>query len=84
MKAQIGLESLTGLIAFARAGSLGSYTAAARSLAVSPSAISKSVQRLERHFGVSLFTRTTRSLTLTADGRDLHERATATAPCRRD
>ncbi|SMS11199.1 LysR family transcriptional regulator [Pseudomonas viridiflava] len=75
MKAQIGLESLTGLIAFARAGSLGSYTAAARSLAVSPSAISKSVQRLERHFGVSLFTRTTRSLTLTAEGRDLHERA---------
>ncbi|WP_164706479.1 LysR family transcriptional regulator, partial [Pseudomonas viridiflava] len=56
-------------------GSLGSYTAAARSLAVSPSAISKSVQRLERHFGVSLFTRTTRSLTLTAEGRDLHERA---------
>ncbi|WP_335944411.1 LysR substrate-binding domain-containing protein [Pseudomonas sp. G166] len=75
MKAQIGLESLTGLIAFARAGSLGSYTAAARSLAVSPSAISKSVQRLERHFGVSLFIRTTRSLTLTAEGRDLHERA---------
>lgn len=75
MKAQIGLESLTGLIAFARAGSLGSYTAAARSLGVSPSAISKSVQRLERHFGVSLFTRTTRSLTLTAQGRDLHERA---------
>ncbi len=71
----MGLESLTGLIAFARAGSLGSYTAAARSLAVSPSAISKSVQRLERHFGVSLFTRTTRSLTLTAEGRDLHERA---------
>nr|WP_260408903.1 LysR family transcriptional regulator [Pseudomonas cichorii] len=71
----MGLESLTGLIAFARAGSLGSYTAAARSLAVSPSAISKSVQRLERHFGVPLFTRTTRSLTLTAQGRDLHERA---------
>ncbi|SDX46479.1 transcriptional regulator, LysR family [Pseudomonas syringae] len=75
MKAQIGLESLTGLIAFARAGSLGSYTAAARSLAVSPSAISKSVQRLERHFGVALFTRTTRSLTLTEEGRDLHELA---------
>ncbi|MBX8541134.1 LysR family transcriptional regulator [Pseudomonas cichorii] len=75
MKAQMGLESLTGLIAFARTGSLGSYTAAARSLAVSPSAISKSVQRLERHFGVPLFTRTTRSLTLTAQGRDLHERA---------
>ncbi|HTO34574.1 MAG TPA: LysR substrate-binding domain-containing protein [Pararhizobium sp.] len=75
MKEQIGFERLTGLIAFARAGSLGSYTAAARVLSVSPSAISKSIQRLERHLGVSLFTRTTRSLTLTAEGRDLHERA---------
>ena len=75
MVAQIGLEGLTGLIAFARAASLGSYTAAARSLAVSPSAVSKSVQRLEKRLGLSLFTRTTRSLTLTAEGRDLHERA---------
>ena len=71
----MGLERLTGLIAFAKAGSLGSYTAAARSLSVSPSAISKSVQRLEQHLGISLFTRTTRSLTLTTEGRDLHERA---------
>ncbi len=77
MKEQIGLERLTGLIAFARAGSLGSYTAAARSLSVSPSAISKSIQRLERHFGVSLFTRTTRSLSFTAEGRDLHGRVLA-------
>lgn len=74
MKEQIGFERFTGLIAFARAGSLGSYTAAARSLSVSPSAISKSVQRLERHLGVPLFMRTTRSLTLTAEGRDLHGR----------
>ena len=75
MREQIGIDRLTGLIAFARAGSLGSYTAAARSLSVSPSAVSKSIQRLEKQFGVSLFTRTTRSLTLTAEGRDLHERA---------
>src|SRR5207237_8350708 len=71
---QIGLNRLTGLIAFARAASLGSYTAAARSLSVSPSAVSKSVQRLEQHFGLQLFTRTTRSLTLTPEGRDLLER----------
>lgn len=71
----MGLDRLTGLIAFARAGSLGSYTAAARSLAISPSAVSKSVQRLERHLGIALFTRTTRSLTLTDEGRALHERA---------
>ncbi len=75
MKEQIVIERLTGLIAFARAGSLGSYTAAARSLAISPSAVSKSIQRLEKQLGVSLFSRTTRSLTLTTEGRDLHERA---------
>ncbi|WP_426426094.1 LysR family transcriptional regulator [Bradyrhizobium genosp. A] len=72
---QISLDRLTGLIAFARAGSLGSYTAAARALGVSPSAVSKSVQRLEQHLGLRLFSRTTRSLTLTSEGRDLHERA---------
>jgi DNA-binding transcriptional LysR family regulator len=74
MTAQIGLESLTGLIAFARTASLGSYTAAARSLSVSPSAVSKSVQRLEEQLKVRLFTRTTRSLTLTPEGKDLQER----------
>ncbi len=71
----MALERLTGLIAFARAGSLGSYTAAARALSMSPSAVSKSIQRLERQLGVSLFSRTTRSLTLTPEGRSLHERA---------
>ena len=71
----MGIERLTGLIAFARAGSMGSYSAAARSLSISPSAVSKSVQRLEQRLGISLFTRTTRSLTLTPEGRELHERA---------
>lgn len=75
MMEQISLDRLTGLVAFARAGSLGSYSAAARALGVSPSAISKSVQRLEQHLGLRLFHRTTRSLTLTSEGRDLHERA---------
>lgn len=72
---QIGLDRLTGLVAFARAASLGSYTAAARSLGISPSAVSKSVQRLEQHLGLRLFSRTTRSLSLTAEGRDLLDRA---------
>lgn len=75
MKEQIALERLTGLIAFARAGSLGSFTAAARALAISPAAVSKSVQRLEHRLGISLFTRTTRSLALTTEGKELHERA---------
>jgi DNA-binding transcriptional LysR family regulator len=75
MKEQIGLDRLTGLIAFAKAASLGSYTAAGRALSVSPSAISKSVMRLEAHLGVKLFSRTTRSLTLTQEGQDLQVRA---------
>lgn len=75
MKEHIGVDSLTGLIAFARVASQGSYTGAARTLGVSPSAVSKSVQRLEARLGLRLFTRTTRSLALTPEGRDLHERA---------
>jgi len=75
MTEHIALERLTGLIAFARAGSMGTFTAAARSLSISPSAVSKSIQRLEQRLGVALFTRTTRSLTLTPEGRELHERA---------
>lgn len=75
MKEQISLERLTGIVAFARAASSGSFTAAARSLSVSPSAVSKTIQRLEQQLGLRLFTRTTRSLVLTPEGRDLHERA---------
>src|SRR5260370_20854332 len=75
MTEQIGLDRLTGLTAFARVASLGSFTAAARSLSISPSAVSKSVQRLEQRLGLRLFSRTTRSLALTPEGRDLHERA---------
>lgn len=75
MTEQISLERLTGIVAFARAASQGSFTAAARSLAVSPSAVSKTIQRLEQQLGLRLFTRTTRSLTLTPEGRELHARA---------
>ncbi len=75
MKEQFALERLTGLVAFARVGSLGSFTAAARALSVSPSAVSKSVRRLEETLGVVLLARTTRALTLTPEGAELHERA---------
>lgn len=51
---------------------MGSYTAASRTLSISPSAVSKSIQRLEQQLGVALFTRTTRSLSLTPEGRELH------------
>jgi DNA-binding transcriptional LysR family regulator len=75
MTEQITLDRLTGIIAFARAASCGSFTAAAQSLSVSPSAVSKTIQRLEKQLGLCLFTRTTRSLVLTPEGMELQERA---------
>jgi DNA-binding transcriptional LysR family regulator len=75
MKESIALDRLTGIVAFARAASYGSFRSAAQSMSVSPSAISKTIQRLEQQLGVRLFTRTTRSIVLTPEGRDLHERA---------
>lgn len=75
MTEQISLEGLTGILAFARAGSYGSFSAAARSLSVSPSAVSKTIARLEQQLGLRLFTRTTRSIALTPEGRELHARA---------
>ncbi len=75
MMEQISLDRVTGIVAFSRAASYGSFTAAAQSLSVSPSAVSKTIQRLERQLGLRLFTRTTRSLVLTPEGHEMHERA---------
>lgn len=53
----------------------GNYTAAADALRLHKSTISQHVHALERHFGVRLFTRTTRSLMPTPEGRNLHAHA---------
>ncbi len=46
----------------------GSFSAAGRALGLTPSAISRSVDRTEQRLGVRLVLRTTRALTLTAEG----------------
>ncbi len=56
---------LQPFLAVARAGTL---SAAARELGVSQPALTKSVRRLERLFGVALFDRRARGMTLTASG----------------
>lgn len=48
------------------------FSAAARRLGVTPAAVSKSVARLEAGLGVRLFQRSTRSLSLTAEGELLY------------
>ncbi|PYE80573.1 LysR family transcriptional regulator [Pseudoroseicyclus aestuarii] len=62
---------------FAMVASEGSFSAAARASRLSPSAVSKTIARLEQRLGVPLVMRTTRALTLTAEGRDLQLRVVA-------
>ncbi|WP_024873466.1 LysR family transcriptional regulator [Tolumonas lignilytica] len=59
---------ITGIIAFVKSANTGSFTAAAKILNITPAAISKNVAALEQNLGVRLFNRTTRSLSLTAEG----------------
>ncbi|MEZ3498292.1 LysR family transcriptional regulator [Pantoea sp. KPR_PJ] len=61
---------LLGLIStFIRVVENGSIAAAARARGMSPAAVSQSLARLEAHLGVRLLSRTTRSMTLTENGK---------------
>jgi len=62
------------LTAFVAVVEAGGFSAAARRLGDSQSAISKSVSALERRLGVQLLNRSTRSVTLTDHGRKYYER----------
>jgi DNA-binding transcriptional LysR family regulator len=68
------LEKTTGLVAFVRTIESGSFSAASRLVGSSQSAISKSVAALERRLGVKLIQRSTRTLSLTAEGQAYYER----------
>jgi DNA-binding transcriptional LysR family regulator len=67
--------SQSDLVAFVRAVERGGFSAAARDLDLTPSAVSKLVTRLEDRLGVRLLNRTTRSLALTAEGDAFFHRA---------
>jgi DNA-binding transcriptional LysR family regulator len=62
------METLTNLESFVRSAETGSFSAAARRLALTPAAVSRNVAMLERNVGVRLFHRSTRKLTLTEAG----------------
>lgn len=53
---------------FLAVASVGSFAGAAQALRLTPSAISRSMTRLEKRLGVALIRRTTRSLALTREG----------------
>ncbi|MGS4819234.1 LysR family transcriptional regulator [Raoultella terrigena] len=69
------MDNLNGFVVFVRVAETRSFVAASRLLGVSASAIGKSVARLEEKLGVRLFHRSTRSVTLTAEGTLFLERS---------
>ncbi|WP_419245974.1 LysR family transcriptional regulator [Serratia sp. NFX21] len=62
------MDSLNGILAFVQVAETRSFSDAARQLGVSSSAVGKSVARMEQRLAVRLFHRSTRSVTLTAEG----------------
>lgn len=61
-------EQLDGLLALKIVADTRNFTVAAKTLGVSPSAVSQTIKQLERRLGVALLSRTTRSTSLTEAG----------------
>jgi len=67
------LDNRSGeMLVFAKVVETGGFSAAAELLNMSPSAVSKLVSRTEARLGVQLFKRSTRSMTLTPEGREFY------------
>jgi DNA-binding transcriptional LysR family regulator len=67
------MDRITSMRVFARAAQLGSLSAAARQMDISPAMAAKHVDGLEARLGVKLLHRTTRKLALTDAGADYLE-----------
>jgi DNA-binding transcriptional LysR family regulator len=70
------MDRMASLTAFTRVAESGGFTAAARRLDMSTTAVSNHVQALEDALGVRLLNRTTRRVSLTEIGREYFERCT--------
>lgn len=69
------MDLLGALSVLVRVVETGSFSAVARERQVSQSAVTRQISQLEQHFGVRLFHRTTRRLSLTDDGQTLMSHA---------
>ncbi len=65
------MDLLAAFKTFVRIAETGSFSSVAREVGATQPAISRQIAALETHLGARLFQRSTRSLTLTEDGRDL-------------
>ncbi|RMH46301.1 MAG: LysR family transcriptional regulator, partial [Alphaproteobacteria bacterium] len=68
------MTQLIDIKAFLATARMGSFSAAARHIGIAPSVVTKRVTRLEHEIGARLFLRSTRQLTLTAEGERLRPR----------
>lgn len=75
------MDRTQGLLAFVRSVESGSFSAGARVLGTTPSAVSRSIARLEKRLETTLFRRSTRNLALTEEGQAYFDRV---APILRD
>ena len=73
--AQSDINRSAEMEVFVRVVEQGGFTAAAKAMGMTPSAVSKLVARLEARLGARLINRSTRKLRLTAEGLSFHERA---------
>ena len=71
------MDNLGDIVTFVRVVASGSFVSAANQLGVTPSAVSKSVSRLEESLGIRLLNRTTRSLSPTDVGSAFYARCQA-------
>ncbi|MGF6384388.1 DNA-binding transcriptional LysR family regulator [Paraburkholderia atlantica] len=62
------MDSFGGISLFVQVADTRSFTETGRQLGLSSSAVGKSIARMEERLGVRLFHRSTRSITLTAEG----------------
>ena len=67
-KAGMGADRARALEVFAAVMREGSFSAAGRTLGLTPSAVARSIDRIEARLGVRLLLRSTRALTPTAEG----------------
>ncbi|EJL89474.1 transcriptional regulator, partial [Polaromonas sp. CF318] len=67
------INELRSIATFAKTAELGSLRRAAAAQGMSPQAASQALAQLEQHLGVRLFHRTTRSMSLTDEGRQFLE-----------
>jgi len=68
-------EVLPGLMLFVQVVEKGSFSSAGRALSMTPSSASRMIDRLEKRLNLVLFTRTTRSISVTEAGQEIYQQA---------